>query len=612
MKRLNVPSRSIRGKILVSFFVCIVIPIVTIFYYYYTSSSRVVMDEARRGNEEALRQVVGNMDDLSERVLKASNLIMNDPEFNEFLESEADWETNYMSLRRYNNIQQKLVNIRDILLDSNAIIAVIDDRGYVHSTAYGPNNRSREKELLHKLSEESWAELTRARKGWPVWQYPYTGEISKLTDLNEPYFTMSRRIIGRQQEGEDLLMIGIPSSAFFGNLPAQTKGGGSFLLTDGEGRLLGGASPLNDEQTTKLLEKIRSADTRQAQEGAASFGDYSVNREEIPRLGWQVIQLIPQTLYQQRLGGLRNQSILWLMGASILFSIVFIYFMIRFTKPLQQLVRSMNKLGDGDLQAYVEVNGDDEIAIVGKHYNRMLTRLQQLIDRLSKEQQRKEEARFQALQAQINPHFLFNTLNSIKWMAALSGAEHVGKMITNLGRLLEYTMKTQQEVVTLEEELTYLKVYLDLQKIRFHDNVQFEVDVPDELRSNAILKFTLQPIVENAIIHGRRTPLAIGIQGEETEQKLVLTVSDNGVGIAEAKLKELSSQLNQDHSRYSGIGIYNVNERIKLHFGQDFGLEMSSMIGEGTRVKIRLPRLDRQALADENPFSRDADRKEND
>lgn len=236
------------------------------------------------------------------------------------------------------------------------------------------------------------------------------------------------------------------------------------MLTDGEGRLLGGASPLNDEQTTKLLEKIRSADTRQAQEGAASFGDYSVNREEIPRLGWQVIQLIPQTLYQQRLGGLRNQSILWLMGASILFSIVFIYFMIRFTKPLQQLVRSMNKLGDGDLQAYVEVNGDDEIAIVGKHYNRMLTRLQQLIDRLSKEQQRKEEARFQALQAQINPHFLFNTLNSIKWMAALSGAEHVGKMITNLGRLLEYTMKTQQEVVTLEEELTYLKVYLDLQK----------------------------------------------------------------------------------------------------------------------------------------------------
>lgn len=127
--------------------------------------------------------------------------------------------------------------------------------------------------------------------------------------------------------------------------------------------------------------------------------------------------------------------------------------------------------------------------------------------------------------------------------------------------------------------------------------------MPDELRSNAILKFTLQPIVENAIIHGGRTPLAIGIQGEETEQGLVLTVSDNGVGIAEAKLKELSSQLNQDHSRYSGIGIYNVNERIKLHFGQDFGLEMSSMIGEGTRVKIRLPRLDRQALADENPFS---------
>ncbi|MBB3128578.1 sensor histidine kinase YesM [Paenibacillus rhizosphaerae] len=609
MRRLKVLSRSIRGKILVSFLVCIVIPITTIFYNYYMSSGKVVLDEARRGNEEAHRQVVGNMDDLTERVLKASNLIMNDPEFIEFLESNADWETNYLSLRRYNNIQQKLANIRDILLGSDAIIAVIDDRGYVYSTASGPNNRSREKALLAALKKEAWTDAAIAQKGWPVWQYPYTGEISKLTGVNEPYFSLSRRIGGSQWEGADLLMIGVPGSVFFG---AQPKGGGSFLLTDGQGNLLGGVSPMNGEETARLLQDIRSADKRTYAGTFYSIGDYSVSSREIPRLGWHVIQLVPQKLFRQELGGLRNQSILWLIGVSFLFSIVFIYFMIRFTKPLQQLVRSMNRLGEGDLQAYVEVRGDDEIAIVGKHYNRMLKRLQQLIGRLSKEQQRKEEARFQALQAQINPHFLFNTLNSIKWMAALSGAEHVSGMITNLGRLLEYTMRTQQEVVTLEEELTHLKVYLDLQKIRFHENVQFKVDMPDRLRSNAILKFTLQPIVENAIIHGGRTPLTIDIQGEETEQGLALTVSDDGVGIAEAKLKELSGQLNQDHSRYSGIGIHNVNERIKLHFGQEFGLRMNSVIGKGTVVKILLPRLDRPAPEDGAPFPRAAERKEKD
>ncbi|WP_339819381.1 sensor histidine kinase [Paenibacillus sp. FSL R7-0216] len=609
MKRLNVLPRSIRGKILVSFFVCIVIPIGTIFYNYYMSSGKVVMDEARRGNEEAHRQVVGNMDDLTERVLKASNLIMNDPEFIEFLESDDDWETSYLSLRRYNNIQQKLVNIRDILLGSDAIIAVIDDRGYVHSTASGPNNRSKEKALFEALKKESWTEAAIARKGWPVWQYPYAGEIGKLTGVDEPYFTLSRWIGGSQREGADLLMIGIPGSVFFGTQP---KGGGSFLLTDGQGNLLGGSSPLNVEQTARLLQNIKVADEQPDAGTNDSIGDYSVTSREIPRLGWRVIQLVPEKLFWQELGGLRNQSILWLIGVSFLFSIVFIYFMIRFTKPLQQLVRSMNRLGDGDLQAYVEVRGDDEVAIVGKHYNRMLKRLQQLITRLSKEQQRKEEARFQALQAQINPHFLFNTLNSIKWMATLSGADHVSGMITNLGRLLEYTMRTQQEVVTLEEELTHLKVYLDLQKIRFHDNVQFEINVRDELMSNAILKFTLQPIVENAIIHGGRTPLTIRIRGEETEQGLELTVSDDGIGIAEGKLRELSGQLNQEHARYSGIGIHNVNERIKLHFGREFGLRMSSVIGEGTIVEVLLPRLDNPSLADEVSFPRTAERKEND
>jgi two-component system sensor histidine kinase YesM len=273
----------------------------------------------------------------------------------------------------------------------------------------------------------------------------------------------------------------------------------------------------------------------------------------------------------------------------LLFTVVFIYFMIRFTKPLKQLVSSMNRLGGGDFNSYVVTKGKDETAILGNNFNRMLDRLHQLIVNLSEEQKHKEEARLQTLQAQINPHFLFNTLNSIKWMAMLSGAKHVSQMITKLGKILQYTMKVNEEVVTLEDEVTHLQSYLDLQKIRFNDNVGIHFNIPPELNHYSISKFILQPIVENSIIHGKRMPLSIEISAAREDECLTIKVTDNGNGISEEKLEELRAQLSQDHARYSGIGIYNVNKRIKMHFGRAYGIEMNSTPGEGTLVTVKLP-----------------------
>jgi two-component system sensor histidine kinase YesM len=590
MKGLVVLLRSIRGKILLSFFICIIIPITTIIYSFYKSSGDVVRDEVQRGNKDALHQVAINMNDLVERVLKASNLIINDPEFNQFLDSDTDWDTNYQALRRYEIVQQRLSNVRDILLDSGAVIAVTDNRGFVHTTMSGPNDRGKQTALLGQLENEGWLEQTRARNGWPVWQYPYNGAIQKLGGTNEPYFALSRRIQGNHNTGDNVLFIGIPSSVFLNvkKQPWHTEHS-SFLLLDEEGRLAGGDSPLSSEETGRLLKQLSGATAGGLGLSELAVRDYAISSEQIPRLGWKVVQFVPQQGLLTELGGIRNKSMLWLFIWFLLFTVLFIYFMIRFTQPLQQLVRSMNRVGEGDFQSHVPIRGEDEFAVLGKNFNRMLERLHELIIHLSEEQKRKEEARFQTLQAQINPHFLFNTLNSIKWMAMLSGAQHVSQMITKLGKLLEYTMKVDDGVVTLESEITHLEAYLDLQKIRFHDNVSIDVTIPRELQNCSVLKFILQPIVENSIIHGQQLPLSIVINAFSENGCLIIQVSDNGKGISEEKLDELRSQLSQDHARYSGIGIYNVNERIKMHFGPSYGIEMQSKPGEGTWVTVRLP-----------------------
>lgn len=582
--------RSIRGKILVSFFICIMIPITTILYSFYQSSGAVVKDEVQRSNQEALHQVAINMNDLAERMLKASNLIMNDPDFIQFLDAGTDWNNDYQDLRRYHIVQQRLSNVRDILLDSGAVIAVMDNRGFVHTTLSEPNDRGKQAQLLEQLDAEGWVEETKAQNGWPVWQYPYEGAIQKLAGTNESYFTLSRRIQGNPNEAANVLFIGIPSSVFLNvkKQPWHTEHS-SFMLVNEHNRWTGGESPLTLEETNDLIKQLSLNQQAEATGSEISIRDYAISSEQLPRLGWKLVQFTPQTQLWNQLGGIRNQSMLWLLGWFLLFTVVFIYFMIRFTKPLKQLILSMNRLGNGDFNSYVVTEGNDEFTILGNNFNRMLDRLHQLIKNLSEEQKFKEEARFQTLQAQINPHFLFNTLNSIKWMAMLSGAKHVSQMITKLGKILQYTMKVNDEIVTLEDEITHLESYLDLQKIRFNDNISIHFNIPAELNHFSILKFILQPIVENSIIHGQRMPLTIEICASLEGTFLNIKVTDNGNGMSEEKLEELRTQLSQDHARYSGIGIYNVNERIKMHFGIAYGIEMNSTLGEGTIVTVKLP-----------------------
>ncbi|MZQ83069.1 HAMP domain-containing protein [Paenibacillus sp. 5J-6] len=582
--------RSIRGKILVSFFICTMIPITTILYSFYQSSGEVVKEEIQRSNQEALHQIAIHMNDLAERMLKASNLIMNDPDFNQFLDAGTDWNTNYQDLRRYNIVQQRLSNVRDILLDSGAVIAVIDGRGFVHTTLSEPNDQGKQAQLLKQLEAESWLEETKVQHGWPVWKYPYEGAIQKLAGGNESYFTLSRCIQGNPNEAANVLFIGIPSSVFLPikKQPWHTEHS-SFMLLNEQNQLVGGETPLTLEETDDLIKQVILKQRVGAAESEISIRDYAISVEQFPRLGWKLVQFTPQTELWNQLGGIRNQSVLWLFGWFLLFTVVFIYFMIRLTKPLKQLVSSMNRLGSGDFHSYVTIEGKDEFTILGNHFNHMLDRLQQLIMNLSEEQKRKEEAKLQTLQAQINPHFLFNTLNSIKWMAMLSGAKHVSQMITKLGKLLQYTMKVGEEFVTLEDEITHLESYLDLQKIRFNDNILIQFDIPTELKHYSVLKFILQPIVENSIIHGQKMPLNIEICASLEGDSLLIKVKDNGHGISEERLEELRTQLSQDHARYSGIGIYNVNERIKMHFSRAYGIEMKSLHGEGTVVTVKLP-----------------------
>ncbi|MDR6879036.1 sensor histidine kinase [Bacillus sp. 3255] len=581
MNLLRRPFTTLRGKILISALFLIILPVVVILYRFYNSSELIVQTQLNQSNQAAVMQKAETMNDLAVRIIKASSLVINDPETEKFLREPANWSDSYDSFVKLTSLQKKLSNVKDLLLDSDAYLGLYDNRGFTHTTWSAVTKTD-----INAYRQESWYEPTLRKSGSPYWSVPYT---LRTAGSSQELIVMTRQVNGEYKSNYGFFLIGVPIPIFFYNadeLRKQQEAGMTSLLLDQQGQLLLGHS--SSEELQSALQSMRR-DASGIQRITMNGQEYFVNDAYVPQLGWRLLQLMNQQDFATQLGREKDKSIGWVVAWFFLFAIAFIILMLRVTSPFKLLAKSMNRVGKGEFNTMVAIKGDDEIAVLGSNFNKMVSHLQDLIANLYDEQQRKQKAQFQALQAQINPHFLLNTLNSIKWMAILSGSEHVSDMITKLGKLLNFTMRNEQEFVTLREELDYIGVYLSLQEIRYHDQIKFTYDIPEPLLDCEILKFTLQPAVENSIIHGNRFPLHIELQAKEAGGHLHIILQDNGAGMSLEKIQQVEAELNQPHAKFSGIGIRNVNERIKLHFGVQYGMQIASSPNEGVRLTLLLP-----------------------
>lgn len=386
-------------------------------------------------------------------------------------------------------------------------------------------------------------------------------------------------------------VVGVPSETFFGKPQVGTDGVPRFLIQASDGQVtdpLGKSySFTTDKAPTNFLKA--SISTNVMIDGHR----YLVNTATVPQMGISLLYLMPYDQFLKQLDQTTFRSFIGILITFMLGILLFVLLLIRMTKPIYSLLYSMQQVGKGDFDASVSLKGKDEIALLGFNFNKMVIRLKELIYNLEEEQRNKEEARFQALQAQINPHFLFNTLNSIKLMAMISNTNRdVSDMITALGKLFEFSMKQSQQYVTLRQELEYLELYMSLQKIRYHDNIQLYIDVPEQLMEMYVLKFSLQPLVENSLIHGGKMPLSVWVEAKYTadEAGMVVSVIDNGHGVAENELARIQEKMTNDSTaKYSGIGISNVDKRLKLHFGEQYGITLQTSIYGGLQTDIWLP-----------------------
>ena len=331
----------------------------------------------------------------------------------------------------------------------------------------------------------------------------------------------------------------------------------------------------------------------------------SVQDLELERLGvgdWKLVMVTNWSyLSGDMIGVLR-----WLVAitaGTLLLALVFNLMFVRRTVTfIVRVVRAMRQVERGDLSTRVPVVGNDETSTLARGFNSLVTRVSELLSDVTREQQRKRKAEMMLLQAQIKPHFLFNALESINILAVQNEGRKVSKMVQRLANIFRISIQ-QKEEITIEQELEHLTSYLEIQKYRFEELFEYEIDVPEELRSNPILKLTLQPLVENSIQHGFEGIDYLGricVRAREEGNSIAIFVEDNGIGMSNERLERLigngistleeTQEDTPETGERRGLGVGNVADRLRIHYGTGYGLMLCSAPGQGTVIKCIIPR----------------------
>nr|WP_175562190.1 sensor histidine kinase [Clostridium magnum] len=324
--------------------------------------------------------------------------------------------------------------------------------------------------------------------------------------------------------------------------------------------------------------------------------DYEIMHMDSTYTGWKTVVVAPLEESLKVVTYIKYYS-LTIAVITLVFAVILAVFFTRsIVNPITKLRRLMKRTEEGKLDCYFNSKYKDEIGELGNSFNNMLREIKNLINLVQIEEKNKRKAEINTLQAQIKPHFLYNTLDTIQWMAQEHNAEDIVDMVGNLTNLLRIGLNNGNEIIKLKKEIEYVESYLIIQKTRYEDKLNYEINIDDNILEYDVIKLILQPLVENAIYHGikeKRGKGKITITGEIEDNKIHIQIIDNGIGIKEDKLKEINKVLKEGHSSNTkiGYGIFNVNERIKLNYGEEFTLSYSSEYGQGTSVDIWHPIL---------------------
>ncbi len=311
--------------------------------------------------------------------------------------------------------------------------------------------------------------------------------------------------------------------------------------------------------------------------------------------GWKIISVVPVNELT-----VNYEQITFITGIIFTITIMLMIFGNMFisnvvTDPLRRLEESLAYLESGSMDPdTIYLGGTHEIRHLSRTIKSMVRQMRKLMEEMVKEQEEKTKSELDALQSQINPHFLYNTLDSVVWMVESERYQEAISMVTSLATLFRISLSKGNNIITIRDEIKHASNYLSIQKVRFKNKFEADIDIDPAIEDCITIKLIIQPLIENAIYYGVSQigeDGLISIKGYEKDGDVYIEVADNGMGIPEETIKNLLTHKSENRGKGSGIGLWNVNQRINLYFKGDYGLSIESELDEGTKVTVHLPKI---------------------
>lgn len=578
-KKKIIYNRSIRNSIFIYFTITSLIAVLLIVISIYSRLSSQLSDTVKQENISLVNRVGSSLEVYLRNIMKLSDTIYYGIIKNVNLSEESINEE--MKLL-YNSNKEQVLNIALISKEGEAISVV-------------PASRLRKKFAVNK---EEWFINALNKTENVHFSRPHVQKIFENGDNGYRWvISMSRAVeitTGGSTE-QAVLMIDMAYQGLDSVLDEVSLGNGGYIyLMDSAGEII----------WHPKFELIASGRVKENNLLTATYSDGSIEEEfnnmvqtvvikTVGYTGWKLVGVIKGTRIS--LNTLKTRLFIVFVISLIIFIVVLInsYISFRVTDPIRELEKSVKKLEEGNLDADIYMGGSYEIQHLGKSVQDMKYRIKGLMQDIVTEHEEKRKSEFNSLQAQINPHFLYNTLDIIVWQIENEKQSEAVHTVTALARFFRLSLGKGKNIVTVKAEIEHVKNYLMIQHMRFKNKFDYEFDVENDVLELSSLKLMLQPLVENAIYHGMEFMDGDGlitIKAWREDNELYLSVADNGLGMTEDKVNLiLAGRSNSGNGRGSGIGVKNVNERIKLYFGEGYGLKIDSEPDVGTIITIHLP-----------------------
>lgn len=572
-KRLD--SVSFGVKLLVSYMLLAMVPVMITGFLAYQNSVQSIREHTRDNIQGTLLQMRNNIAYKMEDVKRVSALVTSDQSLQQLLSSKHDAWSSFEAISRYlapalrNAVNSSAHPIQlSIYLNNDSLPEVYD----IVKDGVDPLSRPRNYQVLYanRLNQEPWY----AAKFFQSEQYDES-ILWKQVGTDEKYNNLSTfgKLFNLQKlEKIGVVKITVKIDQLLTEVQHSKIGEQSSLyVVDGTGRMIYSSSRSHSPMITMDTE----ADDSQL-----------VIREPISGLDWTLTAIIPHEVFVRDAGRVTNLTLL-ILSINVLVILLLSFSVSKyFMKRVSKLVQSLQAFMDGDLSRRIRYTGKDEFSSISNAFNNMGESIEHLIRQNYEVNLLKKEAELSTLQAQINPHFLYNALSSISMLAKFGETEKLNRMVYELAKFYRLALNQGQTIVSVEQELDHTRTYIEIQKIKYGDRLQVYFDIDPTVYPYETVKIIVQPFIENVLEHAwYGEQIAIRIIAHLSDHAIVIRVIDNGVGMSRDTLDLLN---NRDGIRI-GYGIRNVDERIRLHYGEWYGVELYSRPGIGTTVVITIP-----------------------